>query len=283
MENIIWGLPTAGRTRKEEQFNVPVLTMSALLKDGANRKFSFNKAAISALNLIGKESYIQVGFRGTELLVNNAGVVERDEDGAPLAGQIIPNNSFLLAGNNSFSDKKTFEFIIKLKELDTQVENHLHLEQVEGQSYFTVSKITSNHSSGDQLLEEVITVDEVGQQEDLTLCAAPEEEVDEIISEIPGVTANEEVVDLDAEEDEDWGNAGMVEVKPVVEKAIIKPVVKKASPVTKAEPKPTAVKFAIDNTEDDGFSDSPVVNAPESKDDGFGDVSTAIVEDEEVW
>lgn len=275
MENIIWGLPTAGRTRKEEQFNVPVLTMSALLKDGANRKFSFNKAAIKELNLIGKESYIQVGFRGTELLVNNAGVVERDEDGAPLAGQIIPNNSFLLAGNNSFSDKKTFEFIIKLKELNTEVENHLHLEQVEGQSYFTVSKIISDHSSGDQLLEEVITVDEVGQQEDLTLCAAPEEEVDEVISEIPGVTANEEVEEV-------WETEATPAFEaPVVEKAIIKPVVKKAAPVAKAEPKPTAVKFAIDNTEDDGFSDSPEVNAPDNKDDGFG--NPTINTDEEVW
>jgi hypothetical protein len=268
MEDVFWGVPTANRTRKEEQFNTPVLTMSALLKDGANRKFSFNKAAVSALNLIGKESYIQVGFRGTELLVNNAGVVERDVDGAPLAGQVIPNNSFLLAGNNSFSDKKTFEFIIKLKELDTQVENHLHLEQVEGQSYFTVSKITSNHSSGDQLLEEVIN--ETSQEE--------EEEVDEIISEkIEGVTTNEEVVEIE----EVWETETTPAFEaPVVEKAIIKPVVKKAAPVAKAEPKPTAVKFAIDNTEDDGFGES-VTPVAEVETDGFD--NPVAKADEDVW
>ena len=264
MEDVFWGVPSAtNRTRKEEQFNVPILTMSALLKDGVNRKFSFNKAAVSALNLIGKESYIQVGFRGTEVLVKNAGDLA------------VPSNSFLLAGNNSFSDKKTFEFIIKLKELNTEVENHLHLEQVEGQSYFTVARITSDHHTGDQLLEEVITVDEVGQQEDLTLCAAPEEEVDEVISEIPGVTVNEEVEEV-------WETEATPAFEaPVVEKAIIKPVVKKATPTAKAEPKPTAVKFAIDNTEDDGFSDSPIEVAPEVEDDGFGNpVANA---DEEVW
>ena len=48
---INWGIPNAGRTKKEEQFNTPVVTMSAIIKDGAGRKFSFNKAAAEALGI----------------------------------------------------------------------------------------------------------------------------------------------------------------------------------------------------------------------------------------
>lgn len=263
MEELVWGVPTANRTRKEEQFTVPVLTMTALLKDGASRKFSFNKAAVSALGLIGKESYIRVGFQGNSIFVMNAGVVEKDEAGNPLTE--APSNSFLLAGNNSFADKKVFEYIVKTRELSNQVENHLHLVTVECKNYFAVDVITSDNEtiiegmgiSISETVEEVITVDEV-------------------ISEIPGVTVNEEVEEV-------WETEATPAFEaPVVEKAIIKPVVKKATPVAKAEPKPTAVKFAIgSDTEDDGFSDTPVVNAPEVEDDGFGNpVANA---DEEVW
>ena len=68
---INWGIPNAGRTKKEEQFNTPVVTMSAIIKDGAGRKFSFNKAAAEALGLVKPDennaSYVSFGFNGNDL------------------------------------------------------------------------------------------------------------------------------------------------------------------------------------------------------------------------
>ncbi len=137
MDNINWGVPLT-KARKEEKFDTAVVSMSALLKDGVSRKFSFNKAAISLLGLIPGESYVAIGFNGKDLFIKNNGVVNND-----VAGEIIPNNSFRINGSYSFADKKTFEFIIKLRELNDKVENYLHLEVIEDKPFVKVSSITS--------------------------------------------------------------------------------------------------------------------------------------------
>ena len=119
-ETIAWGVPNAGRTKKEEQFDTPVVTLAAILKDGAGRKFSFNKAAVEALGLVKPEedsaTYVAFGFNGDDLFCK-ASVTEEDN-------MFKTNKSF------SFSDKKTFEYIVKKKGLSIDVENDLHLEEM---------------------------------------------------------------------------------------------------------------------------------------------------------
>ena len=61
MEGIIWGNVPAQRKRKEEKYNFAVVTMSAIDKPGAGRKFSFNKAAQEVLGIQG-EDRISFGF-----------------------------------------------------------------------------------------------------------------------------------------------------------------------------------------------------------------------------
>jgi hypothetical protein len=109
MEEISWGVP-AQRTRKEEKFKYSVVTMNALEKAGSNRKFSFNKAAIEELGLVGGESQLSVGYNTKENRVF-----------------IRVGDGFQVAKNNSFSDKKTFEYIAKLLNLDVNVENNLEV------------------------------------------------------------------------------------------------------------------------------------------------------------
>ena len=150
---INWGIPNAGRTKKEEQFNTPVVTMSAIIKDGAGRKFSFNKAAAEALGLVKPDennaSYVSFGFNGNDLYCKSS-ITE---------GNFKTNKSF------SFSDKKMFEYIVKSKELSISSENYLHLEEVEGEGMFKVVKTTSNNDGGEQLSIEIptseIVLDEV--------------------------------------------------------------------------------------------------------------------------
>tara|TARA_R110000803_G_scaffold196714_5_gene260061 strand:+ start:2009 stop:2608 length:600 start_codon:yes stop_codon:yes gene_type:complete len=150
---INWGIPNAGRTKKEEQFNTPVVTMSAIIKDGAGRKFSFNKAAAEALGLVKPDennaSYVSFGFNGNDLYCKSS-ITE---------GNFKTNKSF------SFSDKKMFEYIVKSKELSISSENYLHLEEVEGEGMFKIVKTTSNNDGGEQLSIEIptseIVLDEV--------------------------------------------------------------------------------------------------------------------------
>lgn len=144
-ETINWGIPNAGKTKKAEQFNTPVVTMSAIIKNGAGRKFSFNNAAVEALGLVKPDennaSYVSFGFNGNDLYCRSS-ITE---------GNFKTNKSF------SFSDKKMFEYIVKSKELLISSENYLHLEEVEGEGMFKVTKTTSNNDSGEQLSIEIPT------------------------------------------------------------------------------------------------------------------------------
>lgn len=133
---VVWGVPTGTIKRRVEKYDTPVVTMAAILKDGAGRKISFNKAAVEALGLVKpteeEATFVAVGFIEDDLFVK-AFTTEGDN-------MFKTNKSF------SFSDKRTFEYIIKKKSLEIGVENHLHLEEVEGQGMFKVTNITHSEA-----------------------------------------------------------------------------------------------------------------------------------------
>jgi hypothetical protein len=195
---INWGIPNAGRTKKEEQFNTPVVTMSAIIKDGAGRKFSFNKAAAEALGLVKPDennaSYVSFGFNGNDLYCKSS-ITE---------GNFKTNKSF------SFSDKKMFEYIVKSKELSISSENYLHLEEVEGEGMFKVVKTTSNNDGGEQLsieiptseivLDEVETVEETPPTMQDTYDLVEEQKAEELGEEEEG----KEVEEVEEVESSEW-------------------------------------------------------------------------------
>jgi len=152
-KEVIWGVPTL-RTKKVEKFNTPVVTMSSLAKKGAGRKFSFNTAAQEALGLEGGETYITFGFSGDSILVMAS--ANEDPNGVQLTKQC------------SISNKRIYEYIAKIQNLNTDVENHLHLTAVEGQPYFEVSSIESESvliESSQDNAEELETIMEEEVQE----------------------------------------------------------------------------------------------------------------------
>lgn len=110
MENVVWGEVPAQRTRKQEQFSHPVVTMSAIDKPGAGRKFSFNKAAQEALGIKG-EDRVSFGFE-----TNGKRIFIRKAEG---------DAGFQLTKTCTLSDKRTYEFIAKRWDLNSEVENHL--------------------------------------------------------------------------------------------------------------------------------------------------------------
>ena len=127
MQDLIWDAVPAQRKRKEEQFTVPVLTMSALVKAGGGRKFTFNKASQSLLEVEG-EDRVSFGFSadGQHIFVRKA---------ADKAG-------FALTKTCTLSDKRTFEFIAKRLGLNTEVENHFAFTACEYPNVYALSLMT---------------------------------------------------------------------------------------------------------------------------------------------
>lgn len=120
MENVVWGEVPAQRKRKEEKFNFPAVTMSAIDKPGAGRKFSFNKAAQEALDIKGEEK-VSFGFAA-----DTKQIFVRKETG---------DAGFQLTKTCTLSDKRTYEFIAKRLDLNSEVENTFSINMVAGQNY----------------------------------------------------------------------------------------------------------------------------------------------------
>jgi len=173
MENVVWGLVPAQRTRKEEKFTTPVVTMSAIDKPGAGRKFSFNKAAQELLGIEG-ENRISFGFITAPTNFNIFVRKVEDESG------------FLLTKTCTFSDKKTYEFIAKRLELNTEVETDFDVTIVAGENYAQLTLKTSDNVA-------------IVEEEVLTMPAPDKETVEEEITE----TISETSLDSDEDNDEE--------------------------------------------------------------------------------
>ncbi len=130
MEDFTWDAVPSQRQRKTEKYDYPVMTMAALAKPGAGRKFSFNKAAQELLNVKG-EDRISFGFSNDRTIV-----AIRKAEG---------DTGFKLTKTCTFSDKKIFEFISKTLELSNDVENEFKINSKEG--FFILKQITEEDSN----------------------------------------------------------------------------------------------------------------------------------------
>lgn len=127
MEDFTWDAVPSQRQRKTEKYNYPVMTMAALTKPGAGRKFSFNKAAQDFMSIEG-EDRISFGFSPDRSIV----ALRKAEGDA----------GFKLTKTCTFSDKKTFEFISKTLELSNEIENDFKISEKEG--IFVLKQISEN-------------------------------------------------------------------------------------------------------------------------------------------
>jgi hypothetical protein len=151
---ITWGLPTTTRTVKEERFTTPVVSLVAITASKAARKFTFNKAAKEVLGLT-DYCYVMLGFADNKLVVKNLGNFDEGVD--------APYGSFTVSKILTFSDKKIFEHIIKMNNLDITKEHHIHLIPVEGQPFMIQSSIDTDLVSVVADVQEVVeeTADDV--------------------------------------------------------------------------------------------------------------------------
>lgn len=202
MQDLIWDAVPTQRKKKEELFATPVMSMSAIEKVGAGRKFSFNKAAQELLQIVG-EDRITFGFTpdGKQIFIRK----ESDE-----------TKGFKLTQTCTISDKKTYEFVAKRLSLNTDVENHFDVIPMEG--FCELVLMGENKQKG---AIELHTTDlgKVSEEADLagdtaSLPEVPEggatyeeDEVDEVSVEEEIETATEEVATLEAGETNDTSPA----------------------------------------------------------------------------
>ena len=129
MQDLIWDAVPAQRKRKEEKYSFAAVTMSAIDKPGAGRKFSFNKAAQETLGIQG-EDRVSFGFTadGLHIYIRKA------------SGEA----GFKLTKTCTLSDKRTYEFIAKRLNLNTELETTFTMTTADniGAGVFELSLLT---------------------------------------------------------------------------------------------------------------------------------------------
>jgi len=133
--SIVFGVPTRNVNRKEEKYpDNPVLTLLPLEGKGFGRKFNFNKKALEELNITPGMSYVVFAFDDAQRAY--LGISDAPED----------NNSVAVAKNMSFSNKKYYDYISKLFNLDNDIENDfelIHAGNVNGVDLFELNQISN--------------------------------------------------------------------------------------------------------------------------------------------
>jgi len=153
MENFTWDAVPSQRQRKTEKYNYPVMTMAALAKPGAGRKFSFNKAAQDLMSIEG-EDRISFGFSPDRSTV---AIRKAEED-----------YGFKLTKTCTLSDKKTFEFISKTLELSNDVENEFKISNNNGFYTLNLMNDAISNDEVEEALDKTETISKVRVTEEVS-------------------------------------------------------------------------------------------------------------------
>ena len=184
--NIRFGLPKREIVSKERYPETPVLTMEKVEGQGFNRRFTLNKKAVDLLQLIPGISSVIFAF---------------DEDA--YISKYESEDSVLLGKNMAFSNKKYYEHIAKMYNLDQSQDSDFELTDaitvgdaiVYRMQYITPEVVFTPHTSPiiDKEIEHLVEVEGVSYED---LCKAEElymedtleedENVDEETGEIVG-------------------------------------------------------------------------------------------------
>jgi hypothetical protein len=197
MEDLVWDSVPAQRKRKAEKYSFPAITMSAIEKVGAGRKFSFNKAAQELLEIEG-EDRVSFGFSTDRKII--------------AVRKATGDNGIQLTKTCTISDKKTYDFIVKLLNLNTSVENDFSIDVHNGLFVLNILNHTTATQEEEVIEFQVTNVGEISEEEDFTadvssvptaesfgVEAAVEEEVEDAV--MPEPTYEDATEERDDQED----------------------------------------------------------------------------------
>lgn len=184
MENLIWDGVPAQRTRKSEKYDFAVVTMSAIDKPGAGRKFTFNKAAQSVLGING-EDRVSFGFSTDRTII----AVRKAAGDAGLK----------LTKTCTLSDKRTYDFIAKILDLDITQETDLEI--VASNGLLTLNRLTATETAAPKVEEKKTyisapAVEPVVEEAVESFELAGEVEEEEEVFEVPATESEESTEDV---------------------------------------------------------------------------------------
>ena len=108
-----FGVPNQRKKKEEKYPNEGVLTFCKLGKKGSGRKIEFNTKAAELLGLDDKDAYVVFSFS------NGISIGNGEQAGIPKEHRIkVTKNT-----PRRISDKRTYEYIVKLEDLDTDNDN----------------------------------------------------------------------------------------------------------------------------------------------------------------
>lgn len=184
MENLIWDSVPVQRQRRGEKYNFAVVTMSAIDKPGAGRKFSFNKAAQEILGIQG-EDRVSFGFSTDRTII----AIRKAAGDAGLK----------LTKTCTISDKRTYDFIAKILDLDITQETELKIENSNG--FLTLNRFSAGEPTEAAVYEQEVVHTALAEEEEILTMPAPVAEVeDEDEDDTPFVLAGAVVEAPQAEE-----------------------------------------------------------------------------------
>lgn len=124
-----FGVPNQRRssTKVEKYPNIPVATL-VIAEKGKARSILLNEKAVEMLNLPDEDAQVAFSFD------NGITILNADQDNIPEEIKI----NVTKASPRRFSDKKTYEYIIKSLDLSDEVENefNLHADTIDGINVF---------------------------------------------------------------------------------------------------------------------------------------------------
>lgn len=141
--SVEWGI-TPQRTVRKEKFNFPAMTLVAIddsksgKGSGSNRKIAFNKAAIATLGLSGDSSAVSFGFAK-----NESG---NDQIFLKVVTPSDEKSVYNLNKSNTFSNKRLFNHVSKLMNLDNSVENTFKLSETADSSVYSLEVVSETTS-----------------------------------------------------------------------------------------------------------------------------------------
>lgn len=143
-QELVFGIPST-RTRNLEKYpNTPVLTLHPVAGKGTARKFELNRKAVEVLGLKLEEGE-RINFSFTD---GKAYFTE--------TGSFDPVGGFTLTKTATFSNKKMYDYISELFELNQDRENDLLLSIVNSEERIAeVSVMEKADSPNDENKEEV--------------------------------------------------------------------------------------------------------------------------------
>lgn len=111
--SIVFGIPKREVVNKEQYPDVPVLKMELVQDKGFNRRFSLNQKALEILNITPGLHSVIFAFDDTE---KKAYIAKHNTEDSVVVGK-----------NQAFSNKRYYEYICKMKDLNSSVDNYFEL------------------------------------------------------------------------------------------------------------------------------------------------------------